>query len=177
MNLEIFEGKNGNLEARAMQADELIMEFALDFTNEANAVSRNTGAPKSIHFKIRPDGIITGLYLSGAEFNKITPAFLGKYGLLQLEDLSYSFYFPNDWAITKQSSRFEAFKEPNGSTSISGVLEPNKVLNFHEVIANNFPDHKVLYEGAEMTEVRGRYLWIEKAFKTECEGTSYQHLV
>lgn len=177
VNLEIFIGKHGNLEARAMQADELIMEFALDFTNEANAVSRNTGAPKSIHFKIRPDGIITGLYLSGAEFNKITPAFLEKYGLMQLEDLSFSFYFPKDWTITKHGNQFEATKEPNSSTSISGVLEPNKVLNFHEVIAHNFPDHQVLYEGAEMTEVRGRYLWVEKAFSTECEGTSYQHLV
>ncbi|MCK5701430.1 MAG: hypothetical protein KAI29_09765, partial [Cyclobacteriaceae bacterium] len=103
--------------------------------------------------------------------------FLEKYRLLQLEDLSFSFYFPKDWTITKQGNQFEAFKKPNGSTSISGVLEPNKVLNFHEVIANNIPDHKVLYEGAEMTEVRGRYLWIEKAFKTESEGTSYQHLV
>ena len=175
MNLEIFNDKNEKLEAKARQSNDLIVHFTIDFVNEVNAVSRNIGAPKSILFKVRPDGIVTGLYYSGAEFKKITPAFKERYSLLQFED--HSFYFPKKWRITKQGEYFKAFKDPNESTSIIGVVEPNKVQNINEVIHKNLRDHHILYEGKEMTVISGKNLWREKALKTELLGKTYQHLV
>lgn len=175
MNLEIFKDKNGNLEAKARQSNELIVNFTIDFVNEANAVSRNLGAPKSILFKVRPDGIITGLYYSGAEFKKITPDFKERYHLLQFE--THSFYFPKNWKISKQGNYFNASKGSNGSISIIGVVEPNKVLNINEVLHKNLPDNNLLYEGKEMTVISGKNLWREKALKTELSGKTYQHLI
>ncbi len=177
MNLEIFSSQNGELEARGIQRDELLLQFSIDFINEANALSRNLGSAKSIHLKIRPDGLVTGLFYSGSEFKKLSPDFREKYQLLKFEDLSVSFFFPKSWTITKQDNQFSAYKESDSSISILAGFDLNNIQNHKEALKNSHHDTHILYEGVEMTEVRGRFLWSIKAFTSDRNGAKSQHLV
>ena len=175
--LEIFTGQNGQLEVQAKQGSEIILHFALDFTNEANAVSRNVEAAQPVHFKVRPDGVVTGLYFSGSEFKKVAPDFLEKYNLVQLEGAAISFYFPKNWQAKKQDNRFEAIKKAIPGTSVTAGVASTKNIDFQEIVKNNLPGYQVIFEGLEMTQARGRQLWREQSFSTSRGGKNYQHLV
>ncbi len=175
--MEIFSGPNGQPQAKITRGATLLQHFSLDFTNEANAVSRNIAAPQNVHFKVRPDGSVTGLYFSGAEFKKLPPDFLEKYRLVTLSGSPVSFYFPEAWEVKTQGGSFEAYKKGMPGTSVSGGLTKPELFDFQKLIGKKLPGHQVLGKGLEMTETRGSQLWRQQSFTTIANGKKFQHLL
>ncbi|MCK5135583.1 MAG: beta-lactamase family protein [Bacteroidales bacterium] len=177
VELQIFPDPDKQLEVLAKRRKTEIMNFTMDFTNEVNAVSRNIGSPQSIHFKVRPDGVVTGLYFSGTEFIKLMPDFMKNYQLLEVGNSLFSFYFPTRWEATIHGDRFRAINTDDPSITVSGGQKTMSIQEIEGLVEEELPNHTVSFEGAEMTGIMGNDLWLQKSFLTLYEGETYQHLL
>lgn len=173
--LDVFTGKTGNLEARIQQGKTTLLHFALDFTNEVQAVSRHIGAAQSIRFKVRPDGAVTAVYVGGSAFLKLLPEFLATYQRIERGDVS--FFSPKTWTWTFQNRHFTAVQKDRPELSISGGWITPESVSMKALLRQHFPDHTLIYEGAEMTEVNGRYFWRQQSFATRSGEQRYQHVL
>ena len=175
VTLQVFKNNGGNLEAQMNRSKTVLNHFALDFSNEVNALSRNIGNPVPIRLKVRPDGTVTAIYYGGSEFKKTTSALLAKYK--QIETDAFSFYFPDDWNWNFRTNSFKASLNSDPELLIVGGQSDNPNTELKFLITQHFPDFNPFYEGIEKTEVRGPHFWRQQSFASLPEKNNCQQIV
>ncbi len=179
INIDIYEGKNGQIELKAFNEKILKGHYILQYTSESRAVLRNISHPREIQFKIFPNGTIGGLFMFGTEYKKRDPALAAKFKTVEINKGkdAFSCLLPEtvkaDWSETTYKVTF-----PNKA----GVSLNLNMLDLEEISFDDFRfkavDGKAIVTKGNIQpkNLKGG-IWTEQTVFTKDQNGLEQHLL
>ncbi len=167
--MTISASKNNQPECIIYRGKQVINRFVLDFENEAFAVSRNTGAPSNVRFKLNPDKKVSGLFFADMEFIRADKAT----GTSRQEvnvDKTLSFAIPSNWKVAIGQKTFSA-QSPDKKTELKGVISESADSILRIQFDDQYINAKQVEEvGLPHVERVGTYQWKEKSYVCKIDG-------
>jgi CubicO group peptidase (beta-lactamase class C family) len=174
-DIQVKELKNESLQLTALKDYQPLFECKLDFVNEAYAVNRNIATPSSIRFKSNSDGIITGLFMNGSEFIRLSTGNTDNLKTVLSHDRKLSFRVPSDWVKVSDSSKI-IFHNSDGVSAI--IKTDESVLTTSDDFLKHYSgDSRIIFRGSDLTQSFGNHIWNQSTYVVECKSITNQCII
>ena len=176
MDIEIRNGKEGELELVVTKSGNQKGRFLLQFANESRAVLRSIAHPREIQFKLFPNGTIGGLYMFGSEFLKKESTEKERFKKVEHDEAKVSFLFPNNVEGNWEGEKFEA--RLSDDSAINFTLEVNKLsLEDFEMFVEQNVHGDLITKGFVKNEHVRDCIWTEQSVSMLDAGKKMQYFL
>jgi len=179
INIEVFEGKSGQIELKAFNETNLKGHYILQFTNESRAALRNISHPREILFKVFPNGAIGGLFMFGTEFKKRDESIEAKFKPVNFnrEDSKLTFSLPENKKLTFDGNNLKATFPNQEGIELNMYMESIGEQSFEQLVTQRLSGKAIFSKGnLQAKNLRGG-IWQEQTIFTKAEKGITQHLV
>ena len=178
INIEIYEGKTGQIELKTFNETNLKGHYILQFTNESRAALRNISQPREILFKIFPNGSIGGLFMFGTEFKKRDESLEAKFKSFAFnkEGSNLSFSLPKNSKITQDGTQFMAAFPSHKATNLQLNSAAINDQTFEQLHAPIFNHPSITSKGNLLAKNLRGGIWQEQTIFTKEGDKIIQHL-